>query len=97
MVKRKVEISLDEWLVQGVRSAEPTITPTIAASEEQPTDSGIKDAEVVTDPTTDHPAAAGLVAEPLQVEGDRFQVAREEGDVHEWFWLLLEQCDYERW
>lgn len=97
MVKSKAEIGLDEWLVQGVRSAEPTTTQAIAAPGEQPNNSSIKNAEVVTEPTVAQPAAAELVDEPLQLGGDRVQVAKEEGDAHEWFWLLLEQCGYERW
>ena len=97
MVKRKADISLDEWLVRGVRSDEPTITPAIAASDERPSDSSIEEAEVVTGPTTAQPATSELVTETLRLRGDRLQAARKEGDVHEWFWLLLEQCGYECW
>ena len=97
MVKRKVDISLDEWLVQGVRLAEATTSQAIATPGEQPSESIRKSGKVVTSPTVAQSAAAELVNEPLQLGGDRLQLAKEEGDAHEWLWLLLEQCGYERW
>ena len=97
MVKRKADISLDEWLVQGVRSAEATTSQAIATPEEQSSELTKKNGEVVTGPTVARSAAAELVSEPLQLGGDRLQLAQEKGDAHEWLWLLLEQCGYERW
>ena len=97
MVKRKTDISLDEWMVQGVRSAEATTSRSIATPGKQSNELTKKSGEVVTGPTVAQSAAAELGSELLQLGGDRLQLAREKGDVHEWFWLLLEQCGYERW
>lgn len=97
MVKRKADISLDEWLVQGVRPAEANTSRSIANPEKQTNELTDQIGEVVTGPTAARSAAAELGSEPLQLGGDRLQLAREKGDAHEWFWLLLEQCGYERW
>ena len=40
MVKRKAEVSLDEWLVQGVRLPEPTTPKTSEAPVEQTRNQG---------------------------------------------------------
>ena len=71
MVKRKVEISLDEWLVQGVILVETPTTKTVEAPVEQPhnSDSVINDAD--SGIQAEQSAAAELVVGPLPLEGNQ--------------------------
>ena len=93
MVKRKAEISLDEWLIQGVRSAEIPSKKTGEAQTKQPHDSGPVTNNADSGAPAEQSAAAELVASLSPLEGDRLQVT--EAEAHAWFWALLAQAGYE--
>lgn len=95
MVKWKAEISLDEWLAQGVRSPEIPSTKTGKAPAKQPHSSGSATNDAGSEFQAEQSAAAGLVAGSLPVTEDRLQVT--ETEAHAWFWTLLEQAGFERW
>ena len=85
MVKRKAEVSIDEWL--GKRGIQPDSHPGITvAAEEGPTRVDIPVATVLVEPATTEPVnqATADVAAPV-------------GEETEWFWELLEAAGYERW
>ena len=85
MVKRKAEVSIDEWL--GERGIQPDNHPGITAvAEEGSTRVDTPVATVLAEPAT---------AEPVnQAQAD---VAAPGGEEAEWFWELLEVAGYERW
>ena len=85
MVKRKAEVSIDEWL--GERGAQPDNYPEITiAAEEGPTRVDTPVATAVTEPAHVEPVnqATTDVAAPIEEEAG-------------WFWELLEAAGYERW
>ena len=85
MVKKKAEVSIDEWL--GERGTQPDNCPRItAAAEEGPT-------------RVDAPVAIALTA-PAPVEPVNQATIDVAAPVEEevgWFWKLLEAAGYERW
>ena len=85
MVKRKANISIDEWLELDV-AASNTICPTLVAAKEKPEQSNCSAGKVITQKeAVEHVAA---VTPEVVVQLD------EEGS---WLWALLEQSGYERW
>ena len=97
MVKRKAGISLDEWLVQGVRLPEPTTPITTEVSKVQ---AGNQEASLVylsIDSMPAQSAAAELAVGPGSVDTNQPRATVTEVEAHEWFWLHLEQAGYERW
>ena len=98
MVKRKANVSVDDWL--GERATPSRIIPsTPAAVEEELTPTSLP----VPVPTTT-PASAPVAANPPTNEVPAEPVATTVGDVAvgqgeaaEWFWELLAQAGYERW
>ena len=85
MVKRKAEISLEEWLDMAAAPSEAKNTNITAAKSDEelkpsPTaEQGLP--EVKDGPVTSIPADVSLA----------------ESESSEWFWVLLEQVGYERW
>ena len=85
MVKRKAEVSIDEWL--GERCTQPDNCPEITVvAEESPTRVDTPVATAVTEPAPVEPVnqATADVASPVEEEAG-------------WFWELLEAAVYERW
>ena len=83
MVKRKAEISLDEWLRQGTLYAEVSrvgaataVVQGVAESSHGHEGAPLKEGTV---------ASLNTLAEPV------------EQGAAEWFWELLSQCGYELW
>ena len=103
MVKRKADISLDEWLAQSVGATGSIPNHTAAAPTEQtvnqvPTVVEISPGAGTTQVAITEPVVeSAQVAEPAPVAEDRCDVAGRESEAAEWFWLLLEQAGYERW
>lgn len=95
MVKRKADISLDEWLSQSARPVDSTPTNITEASVDQPRDTNTT---IVEPSSASKPRqSAELAVGPDLLESDHTQVTGVEGEAHAWFWRLLEQADYERW
>lgn len=85
MVKRKVDMSLDEWLERGVVSSHTSHVHTKATMESR---------------TLDQPSTVSEAQTEVKAQlatGGPTDVAEPEGDNSNWFWLLLEQSGYERW
>lgn len=85
MVKRKVDMSLDEWLERGVVSSHTSHVHTKATMESR---------------TLDQPSTVSEAQTEVKAQlatGGPADVAESEGDNSNWFWLLLEQSGYERW
>ena len=97
MVKSKAEISLDEWLAQGVRLPEPTTPKTSGVSEGQVRKQDASLVYTVTEAKPAQSAAAELAVGSLPMDINQAQATVTEVEAHEWFWLLLEQAGYERW
>lgn len=97
MVKRKAEISLDEWLVQSVRLGGQTTTKTAETPADQPHTQGPALVETSSESKPEQLAAAELTVGPTTVEGDQPHVTGAEGEAHDWFWRFLEQAGFERW
>ena len=97
MVKRKANVSIDEWLEGGVSIPGTSPTTTITA-EEEPTPSNIPAPANI--PVLPNTPATEVVTESVPVEPVAIPVANvaipgeEEAN---WFWALLEQSGYERW
>lgn len=85
MVKRKANVSLDEWLAKRYSHAETT-QGVVAAVEEEPVYVTEPVAEVIIEPTPVEPVAT--------VTGE---VAAQGEDNSSWFWELLALSGYERW
>ena len=85
MVKRKANVSIDEWL-EGGGSRPETNQAGAAAAEEKPARINELDAEVVPKPIPAESVATA--AADVAVQGEE--------EAH-WFWDLLEQSGYERW
>ncbi len=85
MVKRKPNVSIDEWLEEGGSRLE-TNQSVAAVAEERPVQVDEPVAEVVIDP---------IPAEPVATAAADVAVQGEEEDS--WFWDLLELSGYERW
>ena len=84
MVKRKAEISLDEWLTSGARAVD--YNPAVDAANEEGT--------VISEgPTVE--VQSGVKREP--VAETHADVAGSEHDAAAWFWSLLESLGYELW
>ena len=108
MVKRKVEISVDEWLSQRVpvvdaESDRTTATISGPAQEPSPTAHGVPgggrvevSASVLAEVATGVPvevAASGAVEVAASPTSEVATVT--ESEAHAWFWSLLEQAGYE--
>ena len=100
MVKRKANVSIDDWLEEGVSLPRTSPVATITV-EEGPAPAGPPIHAPIPAPSSP-PAAphtpanevtAGSV--PVATMGDDVAVNQEE--VAEWFWNLLAQSGYERW
>lgn len=85
MVKRKAEISLDEWLDRTAAPSEAKSIDIIAAEENEKLEPSPIDEPSL--PEVKDGLVTGIPAEVVPVEGDG----------SEWFWTLLEQAGYERW
>ena len=97
MVKRKADISLDEWLAQSVGATGSIPNHTAAAPTEQTVNQVPTVVEISPGAGTTHVAITEPVVESAPVAEDRCDVAGRESEAAEWFWLLLEQSGYERW
>ena len=85
MVKRKANISLNEWLEQRVEVDGESVALVAAAREEV----------VQTNcPTTEVSAQGVIVAQGAMASAE---VASHVDEVDTWFWNLLEMAGYERW
>ena len=85
MVKRKADISLDEWLERRATTPETNHTTAVAATEGPVSANGPPAEEVPQTVTAEPVATAGV--DPID----------QEDGVVEWFWALLELSGYERW
>ena len=103
MVKRKANVSIDDWLEEGA-SLPRTSPATIATVEERPVPADtpvhvstpVPVSPPATTPTPANEVMAGSVpVEPVAATGDDVDVNHEE--AAEWFWTLLAQSGYERW
>ena len=103
MVKRKANVSLEDWL--GER-ASPSITnnaPTVTVEEERvpatvlvPVPISVSASSPVAPNVSASKVTAGSVpAEPVAPTSDDVAVDHEE--AAEWFWNLLAQAGYELW
>lgn len=97
MVKRKAEVSADEWLGQGVILAGSTTTTTDEAPVEQSRNPYSTLIVTNSEAQPEQSAAAELVVEPILVEGNQSQVTEVESEAHAWLWSILEHAGYERW
>ena len=97
MVKRKAEVSLDEWLVQEVRLPEPTTPKTYEVPVGQARNQGASLVDTASEAKPAQSAAAKMAVGPLPVDINHAQAIGSEVEAHEWFWLLLKQAGYERW
>ena len=85
MVKRKAEISLDEWLYQTAVPLETKNIDNIAAEKDKELKPSLTTEQSI--PEVKEGPATGGSAEGVQAEGES----------SEWLWVLLEQAGYERW
>ena len=85
MVKRKADISLDEWLASGHETSGSNSVATAAVVIEAVQAEGLTVTVVVDQPMT----------EPVPVPTENV-ASYDEGDST-WFWALLELSGYERW
>ena len=85
MVKRKADISLDEWLERGT-IAPVTTHEEVAATTIEPARANCPTAEAVPQTVPVEPVTATGVDSTDRGEG-----------AEEWFWALLESAGYERW
>ena len=85
MVKRKAEISIEEWLGErGIQlDSQPGVTP---AADEGPVSAEIPAAPVLPEPATAEPV------DPAQAD-----VAAPGSREAEWFWEMLEAAGYKTW
>lgn len=84
MVKRKANISIDEWLEGGVSTPE-TSQATAAAAKEESAQTHGPAAEVAPEPAPAEPVIVAVA--DVAVQGE---------EESNWFWVLLEQSVYER-
>ena len=98
MVKRKANVSVDDWLGERVTPSRIIPATTVAVEEELTSTS-----QPVPVPTT-VPASVPVAINPQTNEAPAEPVAATCGDVAvnqgeaaEWFWELLAQAGYERW
>lgn len=94
MVKRKAEVSLEEWLRGGPSNSEADPTATIAA-EGTPSTSTNPTVEVNCPIPTPEVPAEPVPAGPVTVPAAESGVSVEDKD--HWFWVLLKEAGYERW
>ena len=103
MVKRKANVSVDDWLGERVTPSRIIPATTVAVEEElTPTNLPVPvpttvpaSAPVATNPQTNEVPAGSVRAEPVVATGG--DVAVSQGEAAEWFWDLLAQAGYERW
>ena len=94
MVKRKAEVSIDEWL--GGRPSIPVDRPTATvAAEGNPTASSDPTVEVTFPISTPEVSTESVPAGPVIVPAAEKVVSVEDED--HWFWALSEEAGYERW
>ena len=85
MVKRKAEVSIDEWLGEGhTQSDNHRETPAAAENRLEPTATPV--APVVVNPVPVGPVVPVPADEVATVD-----------EAAVWFWELLESCGYRRW
>ena len=103
MVKRKANVSVDEWLGEGVNPSRPSPTTTTIVAK-QPTLTTLPvpasitvpaGAPVTTSTKTNEVPAGSLPVEPVTAMGGDRPITHEE--AAEWFWNPLAQSGYERW
>ena len=85
MVKRKAEVSVDEWLERGAASAE--VRRDNAATTEEAESLGLN-------PIAEEGPTEGKTELGTNTPAD---VAQPRDDNSKWFWALLESAGYERW
>ena len=89
MVKRKAEVSIDEWL--GGRTSIPVDSPTAAVPVEgNPTTSNDPTVEVTFPITAPEASTESVPAEPVTRPTAEVVVSVE--DARHWFWTLLEEA-----
>ena len=94
MVKRKAEVSIDEWLGGGAPI--PAENPTAAVlGEGNPTASIDPTVEAALPISAPEVATELAPAKPLTVPTSEVVTSVE--DEGHWFWALLEEAGYERW
>ena len=103
MVKRKANVSVDEWLGEGINPSRPSPATTTPVAK-QPALTNLPVPASITvpagAPVTTSTKANGVPAGSLPVElvtatGGDGPVNQEE--AAEWFWNMLAQAGYERW
>ena len=94
MVKRKAEVSIDEWLTGGTPIPVDSSTATVAAEVKllAPRDPTV---EVASTNPAREAATVPVSAEPVIAPVTKGAVSIE--DEGHWFWALLEESGYERW
>ena len=94
MVKRKADVSIDEWLGGGTSLPVANQAATIAA-EEKPASSSDPTAEVTSNSLTAEVVTAPVPTGPVIAPVTDVAVSVE--DEGHWFWALLEESGYKRW
>ena len=105
MVKIKAELSLEEWLAQGVANTEVNCTKGVVTEVECPSTQrllvpGISTEVASTSDTVGQNPTKVEVKAELDVNPDTpvtAAVVDMEDKAAKWFWSLLEQSGYERW
>ena len=85
MVKRKVEVDLEEWLRMV-----PATSRMEAASQSPAVDEDATELNPTTTASSVNRGTGVGVTPPADV-------AANQEDTSDWFWLLLEQAGYSRW
>ena len=98
MVKRKANVSVDDWLGERVTPSR-LIPSTPAAVEEELTTTNLPALVPTTIPASApvvaNPPTNDVPAEPVAATGG--DVAVSQGEAAKWFWELLAQAGYEQW
>lgn len=95
MVKRKANISVDEWLERG-RAISKATQPAAAAAGHETDESSQRSAEVATATGTDEQVAPPT-KEVEQIPATTTDLAEPVEGTADWFWALLAQTGYETW
>ena len=103
MVKRKANVSIDDWLGERASPSITITTPTVTVEEElAPTTipvpapiSAPASSLVAHNVSANEVTARPVPVEPVAPTGDDMAVNHKE--AAEWFWNLLAQFGYERW
>ena len=95
MVKRKADVSVDEWLSHSARPVDSTPDSIIEtpAYQSRNANPAIVESSPAAQPRPS--TVAELTVGPIHLEGNQTRVTK--GEAHVWFWRLLEQAGYERW